>query len=569
MWGEAATRFWDGKEMSRRSLRIAIPVAVAGLVAAQLGAPLRAAVAAGATTTTPTATASHGGAMSGAMIAQALRPQLQRRAAAGDFPTAVKASGVAPSGGSISPNLHFLSNLPLPSAISVAFIGDVAFVSTVLGLFSVDISDPSNPTLLGSVPQYIWENEHMTVDPARHLLFLSRDPRGFTTPATTAFPYGALQIYDVSNPALMKQIAFHLQPTGHTATCINNCQDIWIAGPASPAVAVQGGADPTWGGRPLWGENLSDPANPADCKGFLDLNNHNGATDYDHDIDVDANGVAWVSGSGHIHGYWTSGQHLDPVTGKVENATACKPVPYAGANTNEGQLKVQGGVIHNSGHDLAQGVDGRLGDVLTATEEVTGTTDCAQTGRFLTYDLAGTYHGEGWTAKTATLKRLGVWTPQNQAGSSGCDSAHWFTVRGDGLIAIAFYGQGTRLLDVTDPRHITQVGWYNPSGNETWAAYWHGSNEIVVADFARGLDILHYDGALAASSSSRATSSGVSGANTTGQTRADAAVTTLPNTGGGGETGAAAGLALVGVSALAVATRRRNRYHSPTQTPPL
>jgi len=290
-------------------------------------------------------------------------------------------------------------------------------------------------------------------------------------------------------------VGTHLTPTGHTATCINNCQYLWIAGPASPAIALAGGADPTWGGRPMWGVNISDPTNPVDCPHFIDLNNHDGVTDYDHDVDVDANGVAWVSGSGHIRGYWTSGQHVDPVDGTTKTATACDPVPYAGGDTNEGQLLVQGGVMHNSEHNLGLSVDGHAGNVVAATEEVT-VTDCATSGRFVTYDVGGSLGGQGWANGGKTpfvLNKLDQWTPQAQPGSTGCDSAHWFTDNGNGLMAIAFYTQGTRLLDGRDPRHSQQVGYYNVSNTDTWAAYWHGSNYVVVADFTRGLDILRYD----------------------------------------------------------------------------
>jgi hypothetical protein len=240
-----------------------------------------------------------------------------------------------------------------------------------------------------------------------------------------------------------------------------------------------------------------------DCSHFIDLNNHNGKTDYDHDIDLDATGVSWISGSGHIRGFWTSGQHFDVVTGTTHTATACDPIPYAGGDTNEGQILVQGGVMHNSGRNLGVAVDGRYGDVLAATEEVT-VTDCTTSGRFVTYDIGATEQGQGWTDPNLTLPKLDQWTPANKPGSTGCDSAHWFTDRGDGLIAIAFYTQGTRLLDIRDPRHIQQVGWYNVADqtgsttNDTWATYWHGDNYIYVADFTRGLDILHFAGTLSA-----------------------------------------------------------------------
>lgn len=447
--------------------------------------------------------------VSGAARAAAQLPTLRKEAANGTLVNWTATGSRTPPAGSISPNLKFLSNLPLPTAISIHFIRNTAFVSTVGGVYSVDISDPTNPQLLGAFPTYIWENEHVQVDPQRNLLFISRDPRGFTTPATTAFPYGAIQVIDVSNPRAMVQIGYHMEPTGHTSACINNCQSLWVMGPASPAIQIPGGADPRWGGRPTWGLDISNPTAPKDCPHFIDLNNHNGATDYDHDVDVDASGVAWISGSGHIRGYWTRGQHFNWLTGRVETATACDPIPYAGADTNEGQLLVQGGVMHNSFRDLGIAVDGRRGDVLAATEEVT-VTDCATSGRFVTYDIGGTKHAQGWTNPKLTLRKLGQWTPQNQPGSTGCDSAHWFTDRGNGLIAQAFYTQGTRLLDIRDPYHIKQVGWYNvadqsgKSTNDTWATYWHGNNYIYVADFTRGLDILRYVPATAAATATQA-----------------------------------------------------------------
>jgi hypothetical protein len=434
--------------------------------------------------------------------ARAQLPLIQQRGAHGMMATQpgdVAATQAAPSG-HISTNVKFLANLPLPTAISISFIGKTAFVSTVLGLYSVDISDPANPQLLGSIPMYIWENEHMTSDPARNLVIIARDPRGFTTPATTAFPYGATHIIDVSNPRVMTEVSVHTQPTGHTAACINNCQFLWIAGPASPAIAVQSGADPSWGGRPMWGLDISDPAHPVDCPHFIDLNNHDGKTDYDHDVDVDASGIAWISGSGHLRGFWTSGQHLNPVDGKVETATGCNPIPAGGGNTIEGQIAVQDGVIHNSFRNFNLGVDGRKGDVIAATEEVT-VTDCAKSGRFVTYDLGGSMQGQDWTApanRPYVLPRLGIWTPKDQPGSTGCDSSHWFTDRGDGLVAVSFYSQGTRLLDTRDPRHVREVGYYNVDQNNSWAAYWHGDNYIFVADFQRGLDVLHYEGGVSA-----------------------------------------------------------------------
>jgi hypothetical protein len=432
-------------------------------------------------------------------------PELQWKAAHNIMPTGITASQTAPAG-NISKNIQFLSNLPLTTAISIAFIGHVAYVSTVLGVYSVDISDPTNPQVLSVLPMYIWENEAMTADPARNLIFIARDPRGFTSPLTTAFPYGALHVIDVSNPRAMVQVGYHIQPTGHTAACINNCSYLWIVGPASPAVRLPGASDPTWGGRPTWGVDITNPLLPADCPAFIDVNNHNGFTDYDHHVDVDADGVAWITGSGHIRGYWTNGDHYNYVHGKTETATACSPIPYAGGNTYAGQITVQGGVIHNSRHNLNVAIDGRAGDVVAATEEVI-TTDCAKSGALITYDIGNSKQAQGWTDPNFTLTPISRWTPEHQPGSTGCDSSHWFMDNGSGLIAQAFYSQGTRILDINDPHNIKEVGWYNVQDqtgqltNNTWATYWYNANNniyIVVADFQRGLDILRFDPNVAA-----------------------------------------------------------------------
>src|SRR3954462_8036216 len=146
-----------------------------------------------------------------------------------------------------SPNVHPLARLPeLAAAISINFIGDTMFVSTVSGLYSYDVSEPASPKLLGSVPHYLWENEDMDVDPVRKRLFISRDPRGFTSPAVpgSVFPFGALEIYDVSDPSDMRLLNFVPLEAGHTTTCVNRCDSVWTAGPVA-SITTQ---PSDWGG---------------------------------------------------------------------------------------------------------------------------------------------------------------------------------------------------------------------------------------------------------------------------------------------------------------------------------
>lgn len=408
---------------------------------------------------------------------------------------------LAPAGASAadsSPNVERVAALPEhASAISINFIDDTMFVSTVAGIYSYDVSDPAQPRLLGAVPMYIWENEDVDVDPVRERLFVSRDPRGFTSPATPGvFPVGAVHVLDVSDPSVMKQVGFFTLPAGHTTTCVNDCDFIWTAGPAK---AIDQPAD--WKGRPVFATDVRDPANPKPCPEPIDTGRNDGVTDYAHDVQVDSAGVAWVSGAGGVRGYWTSGKHRNALTGKRETATACKPVPYAGSGTPDTATPSR--FMHNSFRDPRRSRGKRRKRpatlpgkrVLYGTEENI-TSDCAESGRFTTYDLKGTFDGEGFRDTDQThhrMRALDTWTPEGQEGSSGCASAHYFSSRGDGMFANAFYEQGVRFLDVSDPRDIRQVGWYRPDDANTWAAYWH-DGLVFVADLQRGVEILRFGG---------------------------------------------------------------------------
>jgi hypothetical protein len=408
----------------------------------------------------------------------------------------------APAQAETSPNVKAVAHLgDLPTAISANFIGDTMFVSTVTGIYSYDVSDPANPKRLGQLLMYIYENEDVDVDPVRKRLFISRDPRGFTSPAVpgNVFPYGQVQIIDVSDPAALKETSSFLVPAGHTTTCVNRCDTIWTSGPYANAQT-----NPGLVGRPIYATDVRDAANPVPCPEPIDVDHDDGRSGYVHDVQVDAQAVAWVSGQGGLRGYWTSGRHRNPVSGKVEAATGCKPVPYAGAGTPE--IATPSRFMHNSWRDYRKisrkrakrlRKKGRVprNDVLLATEENV-VTDCATAGRFATYDLAASRNGAGFkpdSAATARLKPLDTWTPKDEKGSTGCASSHYFASRGDGLTVNAFYTQGVRFLDTSDPRNIRQVGYFVNGDSDTWAAYWH-NGYVFVTDFQRGVDVLRFEG---------------------------------------------------------------------------
>ena len=94
---------------------------------------------------------------------------------------------------------------------------------------------------------------------------------------------------DVNDPSEPSIRAFEELPTGHTTTCVNDCQFLWTGGPA--ATATQRAAGWTFG-RPIIVTDLTDPDNPVGhTLDPVDLFRRDGVTAYSHDVDVDA----WAS----------------------------------------------------------------------------------------------------------------------------------------------------------------------------------------------------------------------------------------------------------------------------------
>jgi hypothetical protein len=396
-----------------------------------------------------------------------------------------------------------------------------------------------------------YEGENPTVDSRRKIAYLARDPRSF---GNRGHPGGRTGLYaiDVSNPWAPQILSYHWVPAGHTATCINDCRYIWSVGPSNNGTAVSGqpqdGAGvlhPEWTGVPTFVTDVRDPLHPYTYANPVDTKRNNNTTAYTHSVDVDQHGLAWTSGFGGIRGYYTSGMHTDVVTGQTRIATATDPVPYAGGSVPTLEATQPNGTVgsdayasasleHNSYHVTQADSDTSPKTVTTASGRVINKADlqyitqentvsCTSSsgggaGRFRIASLSGSYGGKAWdpalraqgSASEGTpinryyLESLDDYTPKDLPGSNngaGC-SAHWFTVLGD-YVAIAFYGQGTRVLDVSDPTDIKQVGHFrvpsvaasgdNPaqSANNASAAYWH-NGYIYVADYTRGIDVLRF-----------------------------------------------------------------------------
>jgi hypothetical protein len=490
-----------------------------------------------------------------------------------------------PPGAAISDNLEYITRVAGAAGITEGKFDevrgkDVLVITGRFGFKTYDVSDPEDPELLdeflpAEIAQFgYWQNEDMELDTRRKLIIGALDPRhNDANPTATGCPdadnlavrdpdcMSGFYVISYADPANMRQIGDFVDlPSGHTSSCIQDCKYIWTGGPARRS-------DQDWltttipedttqprsltnrligDGRPIWVTDLRNPARPQVSDEPVDLWRNDGYTDYSHDVDEDERGVAWVAGRGGIRGYATDGRHRDPYQNRVREATPFDPILVAGGGLQWDVPPPRGAdngiaqptdFMHNSGRPTdgsvrASGV--KKGNVLIGTEE--DFQDCAEAGRIVAVDLTDSWGGEPAQQSTRTnpyrMKALDSFhpfldTPETANPDLQC-SAHYFEIR-QSTLAAGWYGQGLRLVDISDARDMRQIGYYrvtgtstdNPSSN-SWDVAWfndrrrgdddrkgrsarrgHRSEDYVyLFDMARGVEVVRLRGGGARASAS-------------------------------------------------------------------
>lgn len=317
--------------------------------------------------------------------------------------------------------------------------------------FSIyDVTDPATPTLVGTPHPFGFKFENEDVSTNGRIMLFSE-----------SLPQSNLHIFDiedVSNPVEIGTLAGAGQ---HTTTCILDCK---------------------WG----YGSNgaISDLRNPAEPKlmkekwtdGVEGIGNH-------HDITEVAPGLV-ISAS-------------QPMVYLDARKNPLKPKVLALSEPNEavGEAPVHSVLWPRKGKDKFILVGGE------SWAPTNGTARCTEDRNqgFSTWD-ATKYK------KTHTFNRIDVWKGYNgtvtDGGSAlnapfGC-SSHWFDYhdkfKNGGLVAVAWYSNGTRILGVDGKGKIKEAGWFLPFAGATSAAYWVDKEYIYAVDYQRGIDVLRYTG---------------------------------------------------------------------------
>jgi hypothetical protein len=461
-----------------------------------------------------------------------------------------------PEGAQLSDNLEYITTVPDTRQVVEGKFDevrgkDVLVLTGRFGFKTLDVSDPTDPKPLDSFlpadlnPGGYWQNEDMELDTRRKLIIGALDPRHTELGATDTSPCppgggtadpdcrSGFYVISYADPSNLRQVGDFVElPSGHTSSCIQNCKYIWTGGPArnnnpehtwlgpilSPNQTGQYNFNRLVGdGRPIWVTDLTNPARPDVSDQPVDLWRNDGFTDYSHDVDEDENGIAWVSGRGGIRGYATSGYHRDPYQNRNRKATPFDPILVAGGGVGGTAQPVM--LMHNSGRPTdgsvrASGV--KKGNVLVGTEE--DFTGCDTAGKIVLSDLTDSWGGEPASKSTLTnpyrMTPLDTFhpvldEPEGDTSNSNC-SAHYFEIE-DSLLGAGWYGQGLRLVDISDAGDVRQVGYYrvtgttpgsgaNPSSNSWDMAFFDpgrrnrsGSRLLYLFDMSRGVEVLRLD----------------------------------------------------------------------------
>lgn len=419
-------------------------------------------------------------ALTAALAAAVTAPLVAHAAPAPSSPLALARQTAAKLGTTLAlgPEPLSSSNVDLVSTIPGTYIG-MRKVGTHLvatgtdGLSTFDISDPAAPKPLAVLPLAHFENEDVSAD--RRVAVISNDREKGSNGGVLY----VVDVRDMAKPALAATLSLSIaapsdteRGPGHIANCVaagaNPCDTLWLTG-----------------GHRVWVVDLTDMTKPKLVGGF-DSPASMGSTGFGtpgklrtgatHDVERDNTGTLWVTGSGGAFAYRLTSNPL-------------KPLLLTGTGKEGVKPEVNDFILHNSQRATASTLLVTEEDYVDTKQTPPG--GCRGQGKFQTWDVTGADSGRPMRLQNQWKTEVSgtPFVSGNKAPVTANCSSHWFTER-KGVAAVGWYEQGTRLLDVRNPKKIKQVGYWLPPNAVTWGAYWITDDLVYTADVGRGIDVL-------------------------------------------------------------------------------
>jgi len=367
-------------------------------------------------------------------------------------------------------------------------VGNRLFVTSSKDLEIFDITKPEAPALLGLINANIqFENEEVPTN--GKLLGISSDllnsgkdclttpPAGL--PAVTSSTGGCLRLYDVRDPAGVKELDQVPGAGDHTSTCILDCT--YLYGSSGSIVDAREAL--------TTGKSTKLPQ-------------------------------LWTTAVQAQAGKFTAGCHNVNEVRPGIIITACNPsavisvlpqdggsitvpkVLFTGTTPQEAKRFIHSARWPRQGEDKFVLLGGETNfrptcDLPSANRPTTN----SPVGAFMTFDGSHVKQDGKFTQIDEVRPTNGSYLDSNPpAQILGC-SVHWFeehpTFRNGGLVALAEYENGTRFLQIQPDGKIKEQGYFIPLGGSTSAPHWAPNSNILYAiDYERGIDVLRYKGSL-------------------------------------------------------------------------
>ncbi len=384
-------------------------------------------------------------------------------------------------------NITFVKNFrEAADGVGGRVVGNRLFVTSTKDLLVFDISTPTDPKKLGTLNIHAeFENEQVPTD--GKLLGISGQTSTVTTQggvcqADSEASRGCLVLYDVSNSAAPKLLQQVKSAGDHTSTCLT------YEGKTCAFIYGSSGS-------------ITDTRNALTSTAPITES----ATNWLVEIRKQLGGKP----GGNAH-------HMTEVRPGVL-LTATVPMTVLSINAEDGGSPLAPKVLATADHSAApdqktrfvhsvEWPNGGTDSIMLSGGETNFQPRCTPTnGAFSTFLAGTTPTSNGKTkpvftyADTYKLVEGSYTDGQTPAGGFklGC-SVHWFeqhpTFHDGGVVALAAYESGTKLLDIAANGKISERGFYLPLDSSASAPHWAADGKtLYVVDYLRGLDVLTVD----------------------------------------------------------------------------
>lgn len=340
-------------------------------------------------------------------------------------------------------NIEWMGTVPLTNdSAGARRLGNYFYITTSTALYIFDVSNPLNPVRTGflqrtQTPQFAQED----VDTNGRILLIGNS---------------VIDVSDKSNPRV---ISTH-GGNSHTISCVLDCTWAYASN-----------------GRIV---DLRDPAKPRTSDSSwttgMPVNNS-------HDVTEIAPGLVMTSS--------------DPLMLLDARLDPEHPV-LIGRGPNRARF-THGNLWPHQGQDRFLLVGGESGASVGCTDPSAQFVTLDATKGWPTYDDTGQLVKLGeYSVIDEYRVRQGTYTDGHAAVNQWC--THWFethpSYQNGGLVAMAWYEHGVRMLNIKPDGQIEETGWFVPVAGSTSGVYWITDRVMYTTDYQRSIDILRYTGPL-------------------------------------------------------------------------